>query len=87
MFYVRLVRKEAANTTTRMHGFNQSLAYDQKMHAADIKGSIAYTKGLKRVGILTEAEEQKIIEGLKAVGKEWEDGVVRFTLLSIPSSS
>ncbi|KAK7061073.1 argininosuccinate lyase [Paramarasmius palmivorus] len=60
-------------TDPLMHGFNQSLAYDQRMHAADIKGSIAYTKGLKRVGILTDDEEQKIIEGLKAVGKEWEE--------------
>lgn len=59
-----------------MHAFNQSLAYDQKMHAADIKGSIAYTKGLKRVGILTDDEEAKIIAGLQAVGKEWENGTV-----------
>lgn len=59
-----------------MHTFNQSLAYDQRMHAADIKGSIAYAKGLKRVGILTEHEEAKMIAGLEAVGKEWEDGTV-----------
>ena len=68
----------------RMHGFNQSLQYDQRMHAADIKGSIAYSKGLRRVGILNEDEERKIIEGLQAVGKEWEDGVV--CVLQTPSS-
>ncbi|KAF5365795.1 hypothetical protein D9758_003246 [Tetrapyrgos nigripes] len=61
-------------TDPLMHEFNQSLAYDQKMHAADIKGSIAYTKGLKRVGILTGEEEAKIISGLEAVGKEWQEG-------------
>ncbi|KAL0575279.1 argininosuccinate lyase, partial [Marasmius crinis-equi] len=64
-------------TDPLMHGFNQSLQYDQRMHAADIKGSIAYTKGLRRVGILNEDEERKIIEGLQAVGKEWEDGVFK----------
>lgn len=46
------------------------------MHAADIKGSIAYTKSLALVGILTKAEEKQIIDGLEAIGKEWEEGVV-----------
>lgn len=47
------------------------------MYAADIKGSIAYTKSLTIVGILTKAEEKKIIDGLELVGKEWEEGVVK----------
>ena len=47
------------------------------MHAADIKGSIAYTKSLTLVGILTKAEEKQIIDGLELVGKEWENGVVK----------
>ena len=47
------------------------------MHAADIKGSIAYTKSLTLVGILTKDEEKKIIDGLQLVGKEWEQGVVK----------
>jgi argininosuccinate lyase len=60
-----------------MHAFNQSLRYDQRMHAADIRGSIAYAKALTRVGILTGEEEGKIVEGLQAVGREWESGQVR----------
>ena len=60
-----------------MHAFNQSLKYDQRMHAADIKGSIAYTKSLTLVGILTKDEEKQIIDGLHLVGKEWEQGVVK----------
>jgi argininosuccinate lyase len=59
-----------------MHEFNQSLKYDQRMHTADVRGSIAYAKSLTLVGILTSDEESKIISGLKAVEKEWEDGVV-----------
>lgn len=60
-----------------MHAFNQSLKYDQRMHAADIRGSIAYAKSLTLVGILTQEEETKITEGLTTVGQEWEKGVVR----------
>ncbi|KAI0050911.1 argininosuccinate lyase [Auriscalpium vulgare] len=61
-------------TDPLMHAFNQSLKYDQRMHAADIRGSIAYAKSLTKVGILTPVEERKITEGLTAVGKEWESG-------------
>lgn len=61
-------------TDPLMHEFNQSLKYDQRMHSADIRGSIAYAKALTRVGILTKDEESKMIEGLKAVEKEWETG-------------
>lgn len=60
-----------------MHEFNQSLKYDQRMHDADIRGSIAYAKSLTLVGILTQEEEAKITEGLTTVGQEWETGVVR----------
>lgn len=61
-------------TDPLMHEFNQSLKYDQRMHAADIRGSIAYAKALTRVGILTKEEETKMIEGLEAVGREWTIG-------------
>jgi Lyase len=59
-----------------MHAFNQSLKYDQRMHDADIRGSIAYAKALTKVDILTKDEEAKMVKGLKAVGKEWADGTV-----------
>jgi argininosuccinate lyase len=60
-----------------MHAFNQSLKYDQRMYAADIQGSIAYSKALGRVGILTKDEETKIADGLKLVGQEWEQGAFK----------
>lgn len=61
-------------TDPLMHAFNQSLKYDQRMHAADIRGSIAYAKALRRVGLLTEEEEIKMTQGLDAVGREWATG-------------
>lgn len=62
-------------TDPLMHEFNQSLRYDKRMYAADIKGSIAYTKALRLVHIITPEEEQKLIIGLTAVEKEWEEGI------------
>lgn len=61
-------------TDPLMHAFNQSLKYDQRMHAADIRGSIAYAKALRRVGLLTEEEEVKMTQGLETVGREWTTG-------------
>lgn len=66
-----------------MHEFNQSLRYDKRMYAADIAGSIAYAKALTLIGILTKDEETKIVEGLKLVEKEWEEGVVCFARLCV----
>lgn len=59
-----------------MHEFNQSLKYDKRMYAVDIKGSIAYAKANCQKGILTKDEETKMVAGLNAVLKEWEDGKV-----------
>ncbi|KZT26302.1 argininosuccinate lyase, partial [Neolentinus lepideus HHB14362 ss-1] len=61
-------------TDPLMHAFNESLSYDKRMYAADIKGSIAYARSLALVLILTEEEVSKIVEGLKKVGQEWENG-------------
>lgn len=59
-----------------MHEFNQSLKYDQRMHEADIQGSIAYAKALQKAGLLTQEEATKIVEGLTQVGEEWKNGSV-----------
>lgn len=57
-----------------MHAYNQSLSYDQRMSAADIKGSIAFAKALQKSGIMNEHECSEIIRGLNEVKKEWEQG-------------
>ncbi|WVQ85437.1 argininosuccinate lyase [Cryptococcus sp. DSM 104549] len=59
------------STDPLMHEFNQSLKYDKRMYAADVKGSIAFSKALLKAGILTEHEQQEITRGLKLVEAEW----------------
>ena len=57
-----------------MHEFNQSLKYDKRMYAADVKGSIAFSKALLKAGILNQQEQSEIARGLKEVEGEWERG-------------
>ncbi|EJT51649.1 argininosuccinate lyase [Trichosporon asahii var. asahii CBS 8904] len=59
------------STDPLMHEYNQSLKYDKRMYAADVKGSIAFSKALLKAGILNEAEQKEITRGLKEVEKEW----------------
>jgi argininosuccinate lyase len=59
-----------------MHEFNQSLKYDKRMYAADVKGSIAFSKALLKAGIVSESEQKELERGLKQVEQEWKDGKV-----------
>ncbi|KAG8735781.1 argininosuccinate lyase, partial [Ceratobasidium sp. 428] len=61
-------------TDPLMWEFNQSLRYDKRMRAQDIRGSVAYTKALRLQGVYTEEEEAILIKGLQAVDEEWESG-------------
>ncbi|WWC86123.1 argininosuccinate lyase [Kwoniella dendrophila CBS 6074] len=62
------------STDPLMHEFNQSLKYDKRMYAADVKGSIAFSKALLKAGILNEHEQKEIERGLKVVEGEWAEG-------------
>lgn len=57
-----------------MEKFNESLSFDQRMWDQDIRGSIAYAQGIRKVGILTEAELGEIVFGLEMVRSEWKSG-------------
>jgi argininosuccinate lyase len=57
-----------------MEKFNESLSFDRRMWAQDIRGSIAYAKAIGQVGILTEDETNLIVTGLQQVASEWRQG-------------
>ena len=54
--------------------FTASVDFDQKMAEQDINGSIAHATMLAKVGVLTEAERDTIIEGLNTIRSEIEAG-------------
>lgn len=55
-----------------MEKFNESISFDKRMWAQDIRGSIAYAKAIQKVNIITEDECNLLITGLEKVYKEWE---------------
>ncbi|KAG0170219.1 argininosuccinate lyase [Apophysomyces sp. BC1034] len=54
-----------------MDAFNASIHFDRRMYAADIEGSIAYSKALAKNNIISIEERDLLIEGLQKVKAEW----------------
>ncbi len=52
--------------------FTTSFTFDRVLFPYDIQGSIVHTEGLARAGLLTEAEKDTLIGGLKEIRKEME---------------
>ncbi|MDH7488012.1 MAG: argininosuccinate lyase [Anaerolineae bacterium] len=57
-----------------MRRFGDSIAFDVRLYAADIRGSIAWAGALARAGLLTDAERDQIVAGLEQVRAEFDAG-------------
>ncbi|GAX25242.1 argininosuccinate lyase [Fistulifera solaris] len=64
----------SGGTDPIMEKFNESLSFDKRMWAQDIRGSIAYAKANIKTGILTQEEADQIVAGLEQVHQEWANG-------------
>lgn len=67
-------------TDTLVNTFNSSIDFDARLYKQDITGSIAHATMLGKQGIIEEHEAEKIVEGLKGILKDIEDGKVEFSL-------
>ena len=67
-------------TDTLVNDFNSSITFDARLYKQDIAGSIAHAAMLGKQGIIEEQEAEKIIEGLKAILADIEDGQVEFSV-------
>lgn len=56
-----------------MERFNASIRFDRRLLSADIEGNTAYAHGLQRIGVLSEEECARIVEGLQQVEREFSD--------------
>ena len=63
-----------------VNDFNSSILFDCRLYKEDITGSIAHATMLGKQGIIEEHEAEKIVEGLKGILKDIEDGKVEFSL-------
>lgn len=66
-------------TDQLVYQFNASITFDKRFYAQDIRGSIAHVTMLARQGILTDAERDAIIEGLKGILSDIEAGKLVIT--------
>ena len=61
-----------------VNAFNSSIAFDARMYAQDIRGSIAHATMLGECGIIEKSESEAIIAGLKEILKDIQDGTLEF---------
>ena len=67
------------NMADAMQRLNASIGFDRRLYSEDIEGSIAWAAALRDRGILTEAEEEQVCNGLASVRDEIESGSFEFS--------
>lgn len=63
-----------------MDDFHSSISFDQRLYKEDIEGSIAHGAMLGKTGVITKEEARRIVEGLKEILAEIEEGKIEFSL-------
>ncbi|MBO4592302.1 MAG: argininosuccinate lyase, partial [Eubacterium sp.] len=66
-------------TDQLVYNFNASISFDQRFLKQDITGSIAHATMLGKTGIISEEESAQIIEGLKTILSDVENGKLEIT--------
>jgi len=65
------------NINKEMEEFISSLSFDKKLVKYDLLGSIAHAQMLGKCKIITKEEKDKIVEGLKQILKEVQEGKIK----------
>ena len=68
------------STDEMINEFQASIGFDKRMYHEDIAGSIAHATMLAKCGIISAADKDKIVAGLKAILQEIEDGKFDFSV-------
>ncbi|HWB54227.1 MAG TPA: argininosuccinate lyase [Tepidisphaeraceae bacterium] len=68
----------AEATDKLAQSFVESISYDRRLYKHDIAGSIAHATMLAKVGLITDAERDAIINGLKSIEHDIEAGNFQF---------
>ncbi len=62
------------NTAEELADYGESVSYDQRLYAHDIRGSCAHVTMLARQGILSESDADQILDTLEGVRQDIEGG-------------
>jgi argininosuccinate lyase len=62
------------STDAFVEAFTASIGFDYRLYRQDIAGSIAHARMLAHVGIISETEVTKIVDGLEAIRMDIEQG-------------
>jgi argininosuccinate lyase len=65
-------------TDALAQSFVESISYDRRLYKHDIAGSIAHATMLAKVGLISDAERDQIVEGLKGIERDIESGNFQF---------
>ncbi len=68
----------AQETSQLVQSYGQSVSFDWRLYAHDIRGSIAHSKGLLKAGILTDEEQEQIEKGLLEIRADIDAGKFEF---------
>ena len=58
--------------------YSESISFDWRLWRHDIEGSIAHSAALEAAGLITRAEREQIVNGLREIGAEIETGKFEF---------
>jgi argininosuccinate lyase len=58
--------------------FTESISFDRRLWRHDILGSLVHAEMLRKIGVLSRAERNAIVHGLKAIAREIEAGKFRW---------
>jgi len=67
-------------TDRRVEQFTESVSFDRRLYAHDIRGSIAHAQMLCKVGLLSQGECQQIEQGLTDIQREIEEDRFQFRI-------
>jgi argininosuccinate lyase len=66
------------DTDRRVEKFTESVSFDHRLYAHDIRASIAHAHMLSKVGVLTDGERHQIVTDLEQIGCEIAAGQFQF---------
>lgn len=67
-------------TNAAVDDFHSSIRFDKRLYAHDITGSIVHASMLAKQGIISDDDGQQIINGLKGIKEDIENGKVEFDI-------